>query len=254
MDMSEHFEGKTVIVTGGSRGIGLAIVRAFANERAQVVIASQNEARGKAAVDEIRRDGGQAVFIGTNVAKQSAAATMVAQVLDRFGAIDVLVNNAGAHEKAPFTQEDEDLWQRMYRINVLGMVFPSQAVVRHMQQRRQGTIVHVASKAGVVGEPGHVAYSAAKGAVIAMTRAMAVELAPDGIRVNAVCPGPVMTDMLLDAVPEETDRKTLAAQAPLGRLGEPGDIAGAILLLASPASAMITGQALSIDGGMSILL
>lgn len=252
--MGERFKGKTVIVTGGSRGIGLAITRAFAGEHAQVVIASQNEARGNAAVEALQRDGGQVVFIRTDVSDQPSADMMVADVLDRFGTIDVLVNNAGAHEKAPFTQEGEDLWQRMYRVNVLGAVFPSQAVVRHMQQRGQGTIVHIASKAGVVGEPGHVAYSAAKGAVIAMTRAMAVELAAYGIRVNAVCPGPVVTDMLLDAVPEEADREALAAKAPIGRLGKPEDIAGAALFLASPESAMITGQALSIDGGMSVLL
>jgi NAD(P)-dependent dehydrogenase (short-subunit alcohol dehydrogenase family) len=106
----------------------------------------------------------------------------------------------------------------------------------------------------VVGEPGHAAYSAAKGAVIALTRAMAVELARDGIRVNAVCPGPVVTDMLLEAAPTEEQRAQLAAQAPLGRLGQPLDIAGAVLFLASDESAWCTGQALSVDGGLSILL
>jgi NAD(P)-dependent dehydrogenase (short-subunit alcohol dehydrogenase family) len=252
--MGERFEGKTIIVTGGSRGIGLAIAQAFADEHAQVVIASQNEARGSAAVEALQSDGGRVMFIRTDVSNQQSAGQMVAEVLNRFGTIDVLVNNAGAHEKALFTQESEDLWQRMYRVNVLGTVFPSQAVVHHMQQRGQGVIVHVASKAGVVGEPGHAAYSAAKGAVIALTRAMAVELASYGIRVNAICPGPVMTDMLLAAEPKEADREALAAKAPIGRLGEPEDIAGAVLFLASAESAMITGQALSIDGGMSILL
>lgn len=252
--MGEQFAGKTVIVTGGSRGIGLAIVRAFARKGARVVIASQNEARGRTAVDALRDESDQIVFIQADVAQQQEAESMVAQVLDRFGTIDALVNNAGVHEKAPFAEESEDLWQRMYRVNVLGTVFPSQVVVRHMQQRGQGTIVHVASKAGVVGEPGHVAYSSAKGAVIAMTRAMAVELAPYGIRVNVVCPGPVVTDMLLEAVPDAASREVLGAQAPLGRLGEPEDIAGAVVFLASPESAMMTGQTINIDGGMSILL
>ena len=252
--MSERFKGKIVIVTGGSRGIGLAIVRAFMREQAQVIIASQNEARGLAAVDMLDREGGQVMFIRTDVSQQQDAEKMVAEVLDRFGTIDVLINNAGAHEKASFTQESEDLWLRMYLINVLGTVLPSQTVIRHMQQRGQGAIVHIASKAGIVGEPGHAAYSAAKGAVIALTRAMAVELASHGIRVNAICPGPVVTDMLFEAVPGDPDRKTLAAQTPIGRLSEPDDIAGAALFLASPESAMVTGQALSIDGGMSILL
>jgi len=164
-----------------------------------------------------------------------------------------LINNAGAHQKAPFWEEPEALWDRMYRINVLGTVLPSQAVVRYMKDHGGGTIVHIASKAGVVGEPGHAAYSSAKGAIIALTRAMAVELGPYGIRVNAVCPGPVLTDMLLDAVPTQEGRDELASFAPLGRIGKPEDIAAAVLYLASADSAWCTGQALSVDGGMSIL-
>jgi len=141
----------------------------------------------------------------------------------------------------------------MYRVDVIGVVLPSQAVVRHMKDSGGGTIVHVASKAGVVGEPGHAAYSASKGAVIALTRAMAIELAPYAIRVNAVCPGPVLTDMLLAAVPTEAGRQALAQAAPLGRLGRPEDIAAAVAYLASPDSDWCTGQAVSIDGGLSIL-
>lgn len=249
-----RFEGKTVIVTGGSRGIGLATAGAFARERAQVVITSQDEARGQAALRGLREAGGAVEFVRADLTRQADVERMVGRVLEQFGQIDVLVNNAGAHEKAPFTEESEALWDRMYRVNVLGAVFPSQAVVRHMLARGQGAIVHVASKAGVVGEPGHAAYSAAKGAVIALTRAMAVELGPAGIRVNAVCPGPVVTDMLLEAVPSADEREKLGGLAPLGRLGQPVDIAGAVLFLASPDSDMMTGQALSIDGGMSILL
>ncbi|GAB4410752.1 MAG: glucose 1-dehydrogenase [Anaerolineae bacterium] len=252
--MSQRFQDAVVIVTGGSRGIGLAIVQRFAAEGAQVVFAARNRTRGQQVAGELQQQGARVEFIGADVAQRDQAEALVAQVIERFGRVDVLVNNAGAHEKAPFTEEGEDLWQRMFRINVLGTVFPSQAAVRHMQARGRGSIVHVASKAGVVGEPGHAAYSAAKGAVIALTRAMAVELARDGIRVNAVCPGPVVTDMLLEAAPTEEQRAQLAAQAPLGRLGQPLDIAGAVLFLASDESAWCTGQALSVDGGLSILL
>jgi NAD(P)-dependent dehydrogenase (short-subunit alcohol dehydrogenase family) len=141
----------------------------------------------------------------------------------------------------------------MYRVNVLGTVLPSQLVVRHMKDNGGGAIVHVASKAGVVGEPGHAAYSASKGAVISLTRAMAIELAPYAIRVNAVCPGPVVTDMLLDFVPTEAGRQRLADEAPLGRVGQPEDIAAAVLYLASSDADLCTGQALSLDGGLSIL-
>ena len=176
--MDGRFKGKTVIVTGGSRGIGFAIAQAFVAEHAQVVIASQNETQGHTAVEALQSSGGQVMFVRTDVSNQQSAEKTVTEVLDRFGTIDVLVNNAGAHEKAPFTEESEALWQRMYRINVLGTVFPSQAVGRHMQQRGQGAIVHVASKAGIVGEPGHVAYSAAKGAVIARSEFQAKCVAP----------------------------------------------------------------------------
>ncbi len=175
------------------------------------------------------------------------------QTLEIHGRIDVLVNNAGVHDAAPFWEEPEEMWERLFRINVMGSALPAQAVVRHMKERGGGAIVNVASKAGVVGEPGHTAYSASKGAVIAMTRGMAVELAPYGIRVNAVCPGPVLTDMLLEDVPSPEGRDRLAAEAPLGRIGQPGDVAKAVLYLASAESDWCTGQALSLDGGLSIL-
>ncbi|MEW6581057.1 MAG: SDR family oxidoreductase [Chloroflexota bacterium] len=249
----ERFKDQVVIVTGGSRGIGLAIASAFAREGAAVVIAAQNEERGQAAARALRDGGGRAEFIAVDLTRRDQVERMVQQAIEHFGPIGVLVNNAGTHEKAAFCDEPEDLWERMYRINVLGTVLPSQAVVRTMLDSGGGAIVHVASKAGVVGEPGHAAYSAAKGAVIALTRAMAVELAPYHIRVNAVCPGPVFTDMLRAAVPTAAGRDELAAFAPLGRIGQPGDIAGAVLFLASSESEWCTGQALSVDGGLSIL-
>lgn len=251
--MAERFTDKVAIVTGGSRGIGWAIAQALVREGARVVIASKDPARGEAAAEALRSAGGEAVFIRTDVTQQDQVERMVATVWERFGRIDVLINNAGLSERAPFTEESPDLWDRMYRVNVMGVVFPSQAVVRRMQQQGWGSIVHVASKAGVVGEPGHAAYSAAKGAVISMTRCMAIELAPDNIRVNVVCPGPVVTDMLNTTVPAEVQAR-LAAETPLGRLGQPEDIAGAVLLLASDESAMITGQTVSVDGGLSVLL
>jgi NAD(P)-dependent dehydrogenase (short-subunit alcohol dehydrogenase family) len=249
----ERFAGQTVIVTGGSRGIGLAVCGALVREKANVVIVSQNQERGQTAAQKLRDQGGQVVYIGADVRMRDQVERMVDQVVDQFGHIHALVNNAGAHEKMPFWEETEALWERMYKINVLGTVLPSQAIVRHMKDAGGGAIVHVASKAGVVGEPGHAAYSASKGAVIALTRGMAVELAPYNIRVNVICPGPVLTDMLLEAVPSLPEREALAASAPLGRVGLPEDIASAVLFLASADSDWCTGQALSIDGGLSIL-
>lgn len=252
--MKPRFTDQVVIVTGGSRGIGFAISKALAREGARVVLAAVNEDRGQEAAQWIRNEGGQAEFIRTDVTQYEQVETLVTKTIGRFGAIHVLVNNAGAHDSAPFWEESEDLWDHMYRVNVMGTVLPSQMVVRRFfDQEGGGAIVNVASKAGVVGEPGHVAYSAAKGAVLAITRAMAVELAPYSIRVNAVCPGPVLTDMLVENVPTEEGRQKLADEAPLGRIGLPEDIVGAVLLLASSEADWCTGQAISIDGGMSIL-
>ncbi|HVN54350.1 MAG TPA: SDR family oxidoreductase [Anaerolineaceae bacterium] len=239
---------KVCIVTGGGRGIGLAISRALANEGARVVIASRNPHTGQKAAQEL---GG--CFFEIDVTRRPSIDRMIAGVLKQFGRVDVLVNNAAVHAAAPFAEETPELWERMYTVNVMGTVFPSQAVVPVMLRQGGGRIVHIASKAGVVGEPGHAAYSASKGAVIALTRAMAIELAPAHITVNAVAPGPVLTDMLMGVFPNSGDREALGKEAPLGRLGRPEDVAGAVLLLASDDADWITGQVINVDGGFSVL-
>jgi NAD(P)-dependent dehydrogenase (short-subunit alcohol dehydrogenase family) len=251
--MIQRFTDQVAIVTGGSRGIGRAIVERLADEGAYVVIADTNAEGGPAVSRAIGERGGRAEFVRTDVTVRAEVERLVEHVLKRLERIHVLVNNAGIHDMRPFCEESEEIWERLFRVNVLGVVLLSQVVVRHMRDAGGGVIVHTASKAGVVGEPGHVAYSASKGAVIALTRSMAVELAPDHIRVNAVCPGPVMTDMLLAAAPSEAARSALAEAAPLGRVGRPEDIAAAVAYLASSDSDWCTGQAISVDGGMSIL-
>jgi NAD(P)-dependent dehydrogenase (short-subunit alcohol dehydrogenase family) len=251
--MTKRFNDQVAIVTGGSRGIGLATCIAFAEEGAQVVIASIDQERGLEAQESVITNGGRALFVQTDVTQLDQVNHLVSTTLKKFGQIDVLVNNAGIHDSASFWEESEWLWGRMYQVNVMGTVLPSQVVVRHMKEKGQGAIVHVTSKAGVVGEPGHAAYSSSKGAVIALTRAMAIELAPFGIRVNTVCPGPVYTDMFIEAMPEDQDRQKLANETPLGRVGYPEDIARSILYLASMDAEWCTGQALSVDGGLSIL-
>jgi len=249
----ERFRDKVVIVTGGSRGIGLAACKSFAEEGAKVIIASLDKGRGQAAANSISEMGAEAIFIQTDVTQRDQVERLTARTLDQFQDIHVLVNNAAVHGKDSFWNEGENLWERMFQVNVMGTVLPSQSVVRHMMNNNGGVIVHVASKAGVVGEPGHAAYSSSKGAVIALTRAMAVELAPYDIRVNAISPGPVYTDMFTNNVPQEEDQQKLADAAPLGRIGLPADIARGILYLASSDSDWCTGQSLNIDGGFSIL-
>ena len=213
-----------------------------------MVIAQRNAETGGQAAREL-----DACFIQTDVRDRSNVDRMMAQVVETYGRVDVLINNAAAHAAAPFTEETAELWQAMFTTNVLGTVFPSQAVVPVMIHQGGGHIVHIASKAGVVGEPGHAAYSASKGAIIALTRAMAIELAPYHITVNAVCPGPVLTDMLMGVVPSAAEREKLADAAPLGRLGIPEDIVGSVLLLASDEADWITGQTINVDGGFSVL-
>jgi NAD(P)-dependent dehydrogenase (short-subunit alcohol dehydrogenase family) len=239
---------RVAIVTGGGRGIGLAISRALACEGARVVIVQRDAGIGRAAAEALG-----ASFIRADVSNRTEVADMVAQVTRMYGRVDILVNNAAVHGAASFMEETPELWQQMFEVNVLGTVYPSQAVVPIMIRQGGGHIVHVSSKAGVVGEPGHAAYSASKGAVISLTRAMAIELAPHHITVNSVAPGPVLTDMLRGVFPDEADRETLGKEAPLGRLGTPEDVAGAVLLLCTDDSSWITGQTLSVDGGLSVL-
>lgn len=248
-----RFVDKVAIVTGASRGIGRAIALGLAREGGSVVIADIRDEQGEETAHLVTEAGRQGLFVHTDVSRQAEVEAMVKAALESFGKIDILVNNAGAHAGAPFLEETQDLWERMFRVNVVGTVLPTQAVVPHMIQQGKGKIVNISSKAAVVGEPYHAAYSASKGAVLALTRALAVELAPYNIMVNAVCPGPVYTDMFLSVMPDAAQREELAAVAPLGRLGQPEDIAGAVLYLASEDSDWCTGQAVSVDGGMSIL-
>jgi len=247
-----RFTDKVAIVTGSSRGMGKATALALAREGAKMVIADTDLTKGEDVVRGIEKLGGEAIFVKADVSKRADVERMVQATLDRFGKIDILVNNAGIHDGAPFIEEGEEMWQRLFRVNVMGTVLPSQEVVPEMMRRKKGKIVHISSKAAVVGEPYHAAYSASKGAILALTRAMAIELAPYNITVNAVCPGPTYTDMLLEAT-DAAQREELTASAPLGRLGQPEDIGGAVLYLASEESDWCTGQAISVDGGMSLL-
>jgi len=244
---------RVAIVTGSSRGLGRAIALRFVREGAKLVMVDVNKKRGLTVLEEVKGLGGTGTFVAADVNSSRQVSEMVEKVIGEFGNIDILVNNAGIHDGKSFWEEPEELWQRMYQVNVMGTVLPSQAVVPHMIRRRKGKIVNVSSKAAIVGEPGHAAYSASKGAVLALTRAMAIELASYQITVNAVCPGPMHTDMLLAAMPKQSDRDALAAITPLGRLGQPEDLVGIILYLASEESNWCTGQAICVDGGLSIL-
>jgi NAD(P)-dependent dehydrogenase (short-subunit alcohol dehydrogenase family) len=247
-----HFADKVAIVTGGSRGIGRAIAQGLAREGARVVIASRTPSDGQAAVQQIEAQGGQALYVQTDVSRRADVERMVRQAEEAFGPVDILINNAGIHRSAPFVEEGEELWLELFRVNVMGVVLPAQAVVPGMMERGGGRIVITSSKAAIVGEPGHAAYSASKGAILSLTRALAVELAPHHITVNAICPGPTLTSMTA-SLSDPEQRRPLEEAAPLGRIGQPEDIVGIALYFASDESDWCTGQALAVDGGLSVL-
>lgn len=245
-------KNKVSIVTGAARGIGFAIASRFAVEGSKVVVIDLYEDAVKEAVNKINEQGGEAFGFQGDVTSKGKIDEIVSQILRELETIDVLVNNAGIYVGKAFWEEPLDFYERAFKVNVIGTVIPSQAVVPHMMERRKGKIVNISSKAAICGEPGHAAYSASKGAVLSLTRAMAIELAPYRINVNAICPGPTETAILFSSMTcEQLDE--LRKFIPLGRYGKPEDIAGAALYLASDDSDWCTGHALSVDGGMSIL-
>jgi NAD(P)-dependent dehydrogenase (short-subunit alcohol dehydrogenase family) len=236
---------RTVVVTGGSRGIGRATVRRFAAAGERVIALGRDpEALAELGVETCECD----------VTDEPS----VTDVLSRIGAVDVLVNNAGIGESAPLAATTLDTWDRHLKVNATGPFLCMRAVVPGMRERGHGVIVTVASTAGRVGVPYTSAYAASKHAVVGLTRAVASELAGSGVRVNAVCPTFVRTELTERSVanivaktgrtPEQAEA-ALAASSPLGRLLEPEEVADAIMFLASPAASAITGQALVIDGG-----
>jgi NAD(P)-dependent dehydrogenase (short-subunit alcohol dehydrogenase family) len=239
------------IVTGGASGIGFAISSKFASEGAKVAIIDVAGDKVEEAAKKIRESGGEVIGFQGDVTSRERVQEIVSELLKKYGKIDILVNNVGIYRGKPFWEEPLEFWEILFKINVLGMVIPSQVIVPHMIERKGGVIINISSKAAIVGEPGHAAYSASKGAVLVLTRAMAVELAPYNIRVNAICPGPTETPLLY-AVTDEGERRRMASRCILGRLAKPEDIAGAAIYLASDEASYVTGQALIVDGGMTI--
>lgn len=248
-----RLKDKVAIITGGARGIGFAIAFRFAKEAAKIAIFDIDKVKAEEAVKKIKEEvkDAEAIALHVDVSDVNSVKRGVEEVIKSFGRIDILVNNAAIHLGKPFHEEPLEYWEKQFKINVLGTVIPSQLVVPHMIRTGGGSIINISSKAAITGEPGHAAYSALKGAILSLTLAMAIDLAPYKIRVNAICPGPTETDLLYSATTEE-DRNRMADRAPLKRLAKPEDIAAAALYFASDDSAYVTGQRLSVDGGMTI--
>jgi len=251
--MSDILSGKTAIVTGGAKGIGLAISHALAGAGANLVLMGRDRAALEKAAEAIP---GACV-----VAVDIASGESVAQAFSQVEQVDILVNNAGGVETAPFERTTEEIWQRMLALNLTGAFHCTQAVLPGMRKRGYGRIVSIASSASLKGYPYVSAYCAAKHGLLGLTRALALETAKDGITVNAVCPGYTETNLLSESVSrivdatgqsEEQVRKVLLRSNPQGRFITPEEVAACVLWLCLPESAGVTGQAIPIDGGETI--
>ena len=242
---------KTVLITGASRGIGAETARQFALAGCRVAINYyQSGDKAQALAEELGAQGYSAAAFGADVSEQEQVRAMVREVTDRFGPVDVLVNNAGTALQRLFTETTPEQWRRIFAIHVDGAFHCSQSVLPGMIRRKSGAIINVSSIWGLVGASCEVAYSASKAALVGLTKALAKEVGPSGIRVNCVAPGVIRTDMLGGL--SSAELSALEEQTPLGRLGTPRDIARAIVFLASEEADFITGQVLSPNGGFVI--
>ena len=249
-----RFGGRTAVVTGAGSGIGRAVALGIAQEGGGVVIGDLSADRAKTVAEEIASAGGNALPVEVDVADTAAVRAMVEAALGHFGGIDVLVSNAGWDKVMPFIETDETLWDRVMAVNLRGHLACAHAVLPHMIERGAGKLVFVASDAGRVGSSGEVVYSGAKGGVIAFAKGLARETARQGINVNCVAPGLTDTAMLAD-VSEGHERlmSAIIRSIPFGRVGTPEEVAQAVLFFASSHADYITGQTLSVNGGLSML-
>jgi len=254
MSSNDRFQGKTAIVTGAGSGVGRAIALGLASGGASVVIADLSAERAESVVTEIKSSGGSALAVSVDVADAPGVRDMVSKAVEKFGKIDILISNAGWDKVMPFVDTDEGLWDRVIDINYRGHVACAHAAVPHMIEAGSGKIVFIASDAGRVGSSGEAIYSGAKGAVIAFSKALARETARKGINVNCVAPG--LTDTPMLAQVSEGNEKLMGAiirSIPLGRVGTPQEVANAALFMASADADYITGQTLSVNGGLSMI-
>lgn len=245
-----HLEGETALITGGGSGLGLAIAHGMVRAGARVVLAGRRAAALEAAAAAI---GPQAAFVVCDVTRAKNAPRVVAKAEAIFGAITILVNNAGVHLKKPAITTSEDEFVGVFSTHVLGAHALSRAVLPGMLRRKRGSILFIASMASLFGIPNVFAYTAAKSALVGMVRALTTEVSPSGVRVNAIAPGWIETDMSRKAMNGDPSRKRrVLARTPLGKFGNPEDIGAAAVYLCSPAAKFVTGVILPVDGGVSI--
>jgi meso-butanediol dehydrogenase / (S,S)-butanediol dehydrogenase / diacetyl reductase len=243
-----NFDDRTVIVTGAGAGIGRATAVAFSRAGANVVLVDVDDEALEEVQAELPAD--RTLAIAADVSDPDSVGSMVEQTVEHFGHLDVLFNNAGILAQGSVAETDPEDWEKVMSVNVDGVFYGSKAALPHLV-KRGGCIVNTASLSGLGADRGMAAYNAAKGAVVNLTRAMAVDHAREGVRVNAVCPTFVRTPMTTEMEEDDETREAFLDRIPMGRLGEPEDIARAVLFLASENAAFITGVNLPVDGGVS---
>jgi 2-hydroxycyclohexanecarboxyl-CoA dehydrogenase len=248
--------GKTALVTGSGRGIGRAIALRLGREGCQVGVADILPASAEAVTAELRELGVKGLVLSVDLTRRADVERMAREALAQFGQIDILVNNAGWDRMGLFLDTDEDTWDRIIAVNLKAMLHVCKAVLPHMVARGAGRVVNVASDAGRVGSSGEAVYSATKGAVIAFSKALAREMARHRITVNVVCPGLTETP-LLQSLRDQSPKMAKILEAvtratPLGRVATPEEIAGAVAFFASPEADFVTGQTLSVSGGLTM--
>jgi len=248
-----RFKGKVALITGGTSGIGSETAARFASEGARVAITGRNSERGEQVVKDIVKKGGEAIFIRSDVCLASDCKMAVDQTLERFGRIDVLFNNAGVFHPKTIPDCTEEEWDDTIDSSLKGAFLMSKYALPSMIERGSGSIIHTSSGWGIQGGDKAAAYCAAKGGLIVMAKAMALDHGRHGIRVNCVCPGDVLTPMLHDDAAKRgmswDEYAAGSVQRPLGRIGSVEDIANAVLFLASDEASFVTGEALVVDGG-----
>jgi len=255
-NLMQRFEGKTVVVTGGGGGIGGATCRRFAREGAKVAVYDMNLEAAEKVASGIREEGGQAQAFCCDITDRASVDKAVEATQQSLGSVDVLVNNAGWDVFKPFTKTEPGQWDKLIAINLTGALHMHHAVLPGMAARKAGRIVNIASDAARVGSSGEAVYAACKGGLVAFSKTIAREHARHGITVNVVCPGPTDTALFADykegAGNPEKLMEAFTRSIPLGRIGQPDDLSGAITFFASDDAGFITGQVLSVSGGLTM--
>jgi NAD(P)-dependent dehydrogenase (short-subunit alcohol dehydrogenase family) len=241
--------GRVALVTGGNKGLGLAMARGFAEAGANIVLASRNEVELKAALDSIlSATGRNGTYVVCDVSDRKQVDGLAKTAVDRMGRVDILINNAGMNQPQPIDQIADEVWDRILEVNLSSCMALTRAVVPGMKHRKWGRVIHISSIMGIVSKEKRNAYSATKAALVGLCKASALDLGPFGVTVNCIAPGPFLTDMPMSIL-SDAEKKAFADRTALGRWGQPTELVGPAIFLCSDAGSYVSGHCLVVDGG-----